>query len=137
VGVVLAAVFASSIIEFLLFREGAPHRTMTDYSYNGKDAAMNIAASSEAVNESLKEGLRELTEMNQTPAVPVQPVATMTSAPVQAPLMNDGSAVHSRATDLLTNIAEAVSTHPGLLFLLGCIFVIILLVTWDFYRKRK
>jgi predicted transcriptional regulator len=139
VGVVLAAVFASSIIEFLLFRTGAPPWIVekSSYSYGIKEAAdsQNITAGPGAVNESLNRGAMAIKEMNQTSAVSVQ--STAAAAPTPTPLMTEVGTVKGGAPDMLAKIADIVSSHPGLLFLLGCIFVIVLLVIWDVRKKRK
>lgn len=139
VGVVLAAVFASGIIEFLLFRTGAPPWMMekSSYSYDIKDTvdSLNIAAVPEAVNESVNRGMIE--DMNQTSAVSVQSTATAAHTTAPTPLMPEVGAVKGGAPDMLANIAETVTSHPGLLFLLGCIFVVVLLVIWDVSKKRK
>ena len=138
VGVVLAAVFASSIIEFLLFRAGAPPWTTTAYSYDIKDAAdsLNIAAAPEAVNESVNRGMMAIEEMNKTSAVSVHSTAAATPTPAPTPLMPEVGAVKGGAPDMFANIADTVTSHPGLLFLLGCIFVVVLLVIWDVRKKR-
>lgn len=115
VGVVLAAVFSSSIIEFLLFRAGAP----------------------EQVNESVNRSMLAIEEMNQTSALSVQSTAAATPTPVPAPLMHEVGAVNWGVPDMLANIAYTVTSHPGLLFLLGCIFVVVLLVIWDVRKKRN
>ncbi len=140
VGVVLAAVLASSIIEFLLFRYGAPPwMEKSSYSYDIKDAAdqMNIAAAPEAVNESVKRGMMAIEEMNQTSAVSVQSTAAAAPTPAPTPLMPEVGAVKGGAPDVFSNIADTVSAHPGLMFLLGCIFVIVLLAMWDYHKRRK
>jgi predicted transcriptional regulator len=141
VGVVLAAVLASSIIEFFLFRVGAPPWMVekSSYSYDIKDASdsLNIAAVPGAVNESVNRGMMAIEEMNQTSAVSVQSTAAAAPTPAPTPLMPEVGAVKGGAPDMLTNIAETVTSHPGLLFLLGCIFVVVLLVIWDVLKKRK
>ncbi len=134
VGVLLAAVLASSIIEFLFFRAGAPPWTMTAYSYNIKDAAnsQNIAAVSEEANASIRGFMGDFGGMNQT-----IPVATATPTHVPAPLIEKSGAVSQTAPDMFSNIADTVSAHPGLLFLLGCIFAVVLLAMWDYRKRRK
>jgi predicted ArsR family transcriptional regulator len=140
VGVVLAAVFASSLIEFLLFRAGAPPWMVEKASYReSRDALATIspAAAPEVANTSVKGGTNELVEMNQTPTVGVQPAAAATSTPVPTPLMHESGAVSRGVPDMFGNIADTVTAHPGLLFLLGCIFVVFLLVVWDIRRRKK
>lgn len=139
VGVVLAAVFASSIIEFLLFRTGAPPWTMTANSIDMKAAtdSLNIAAAPEAVNESVNRGIMAIEEMNQTSAVSVQSTAAAAQTTAPTPLMYEGGAIKGGAPDMLANIADTVTSHPGLMFLLGCIFVVVLMVIWDVRKKRN
>ncbi|VVB89572.1 Helix-turn-helix domain protein [uncultured archaeon] len=140
VGVVLAAVFASSIIEFLLFRTGTLPGTMKSYSYDIKSASdnLNLSAAQEVANVSAKEVIREVTQMNQTPLAGVQPpAATAVPTPVPTPLIHEGGAAGKGVPDILTNIADTVSAHPGLMFLLGCLFVLILLAMLDFRRRKK
>ncbi len=140
VGVVLAAVFASAIIEFLLFRAGSPPWTIEAYSQNMKDVSdsLNITTVPEAMNASAKGGISGLADMNQTLSTTVvQPAATATPAPVPLPLIHESGAVSRGAPDMFTNIADAVTAHPGLMFLLGCVFVIVLLAIWDYHKRRK
>ena len=139
VGVVLAAVLASSIIEFLLFRAGAPQWELVDYSSDMKVAAdsQNIAAVSEEANASVRGVIGDLREMNQTIPTVTQSGATATPSPVPAPLIEKSGAVSQMAPDMFANIANTVSAHPGLTFLLGCIFVIILLAVWDYHKRKK
>ncbi len=91
VGVVQAAVFASSIIEFLLFRAGAPPWMVekSSNSYDIKDTAdsLNIAAAPEAVNESVNRGMMAIEDMNKTSAVSVQSTAAVAPTPAPTPLM--------------------------------------------------
>jgi len=109
----------------------------TSYSY--KDAAdlTNIAAAPEAVNESVNHSIIAIEEMNQTSAVSAQ--STVAAAPTPSPtlLMPEGGAVKRGALDMLASIVDTITTHPGLMFLIGCIFVVVLLVIWDVRKKRK
>jgi hypothetical protein len=50
--------------------------------------------------------------------------------------MSDTGDISRVAPDMFANIAGTVTAHPGLLFLLGCIFVVVLLVIWDVRKKR-
>ena len=134
VGVVLAAALASGIIDFFSSKATTPQLVMKAYSYDAKDTAgsLNISATSETVNQSVKGGMAGLVDMNGTQPAQVQPAVAATPTP--APLMQEGV---RGAPDIFTNIANTVAAHPGLLFLLGCIFVIVLLVLWDYHKKGK
>jgi len=139
VGVVLAAVFASSIIEFFLLRAGSPPLMMEKEGIRNEatDALSTISPAPEAVNESAKSAISGLTQVNQTPAESVRSTAAVTSTPAPTPLVPEVGDISRTAPDMFANIADTVTAHPGLLFLLGCIFVIILLAIWDVRRRKK
>ena len=141
VGVVLAAVFASSIIEFFLLRAGSPPLMMEKEGIRNEAADSLLMtspeAAPEAVNESAKSAISGLTQVNQTPAESVRSAAAVTSTPAPTPLVPEVGDISRTAPDMFANIADTVTAHPGLLFLLGCIFVIILLAIWDVRRRKK
>jgi len=134
-GVVLAAVFTSSIIEFVLLRAGTPSLMMEKAGYRNEaaDSLLMTSPAPEAVNESAKSAISGLTQVNQTITESVSSTAAATEP---TPLMPDGGEIIRAAPDLFANIADTITAHPGLMFLLGCIFVILLLAIWD-VRKRK
>ncbi len=135
VGVVLAAVLASSIMEFLSFRASPPPRMIESFSYDVKDtlAMTPPAALPEAANESVKGAISGFADMNQTLTTGAQPAATATPTSVPTPIM-----LKSGGTpDIFTNMADTFIAHPGLVFLLGCIFVVVLLMIWDYHKRRK
>lgn len=134
VGVFLAAVFASTLIEFFLYRTGAPPEAMKFITYETTIASDNMSIAPEAANTSAQ---TVMTGLNQTMNATVQPAITSTPAPVAAPLIQDGGAVSQAAPDIITNIADMISKHPGILFLIGCLFVIIMLLIWDIRRRKK
>ena len=64
--------------------------------------------------------------------------ASATAAPVHiAPYGLDNGTVGQAAPDIFTNLANTMTAHPGLIFLMGCLFVIALLIIMDYRRKRK
>jgi predicted transcriptional regulator len=62
--------------------------------------------------------------------------ATATPVPVQPSALDNGAASQA-APDIFTNLANTITAHPGLLFLMGCLFVVALLIIMDYRRKRK
>lgn len=133
VGVVLAAVLASSIIEFLLFR-APPLMEKSISSYKEAADAIDIAAI--PVNESVNQSILAIEEMNQTFVASAQPTVAAAAAPTPTPvLFIPESTVKGGAQ--LASIVDTITAHPGLLFLLGCIFVVVLLAIWDIRKKRK
>ncbi len=139
VGVVLAAVFASGIMEFLSFRSSAPQNVIKSYSYEMTDNLTQAAPASlpEAANESAKVAISGLADINQTLNTSAQPAATAAPSPVVTSVLKEGGTVSRGGTDIFTNIADTISAHPGLTFLLGCIFVIVLLALWDYHKRKK
>lgn len=75
--------------------------------------------------------------MNQTLTTGAQTAAAGTPSPLATSIMQEGGAVSSDATDIFRDIADTFMLHPGIVFLLGCIFVIVLLVIWDNHKRRK
>ncbi len=151
-GVILAAVFASSLIEFVM-RGAVKNRVIPELSgksigpSSSAESLMQNATSAPAmINETAKSGLSGTAIPTATPVptvvrevVPAAPVATpiyaanATASPTSIP----EGAVSKVGTDLFSNIADKIAAHPGLMFLFGCLFAITLLIIWDYLRKRK
>jgi DNA-binding transcriptional ArsR family regulator len=174
-GVILAAVLASSLIEFFMRSAGRSAKTMQITS----DSTDSISVSTQGVppmpavtstpatmiNETRKGG--DVSSIVPTPAATpmvspaptagVQSIpastsaqivpeptsagiwsanATATPVPVQTSALDNGAASQA-APDIFTNLANTITAHPGLLFLLGCLFVVALLIIVDYIRKRK
>lgn len=175
-GVILAAVLASSFIEFFMRGMSRSAKVMQITS----DSVDPISVPTPAVppmpaitstpvrmvNETIKGGgdiFGIVPTPVATPIVPpvptveVQSIPAPTStlivpapAPVYAgnasatatptavqPSMLDSGAVSRAAPDIFTNIANMIAEHPGLVFFLGCLFVVALLIVMDYRRKRK
>ncbi len=168
-GVILAAVLASSFIEF--FMRGAKVM-QTSYSLDEvrvPPMPAPVPTPVRIINETMTGG--EIAGIAPTPVVPVPtvdvqsiPAATATpiapapivppapittpapaleyavnatAAPVTVqPSVLDSGAVSKAAPDLFTNIANMIAAHPGLVFFLGCLFVIAIFAVVE-YRKRK
>jgi DNA-binding transcriptional ArsR family regulator len=153
-GVILAAVLASSLIEFFMRSMGRSAKFMQiDYSLTETPVpapAIPPAITStplRIVNETIKGG-----EIASTVPAPVQegawavnatatpaavpPIPTAAHAVTPAPTSIPES-VASRAPDIFTSISNTITAHPGLLFLIGCLFVITLLIIMDYRRKRE
>ncbi len=173
VGVILAAVLASSFIEFFTRSMSRSAKVMqitsdsVDYMSAPTPAVPPIPAITSTpvriVNETIK-GAGEIFGTVPTPvATPVvtpvptaevQSAATSTliipaPAPVYAgnatatptpvvvqPSALDSGVASQAAPDIFTNIANMIAAHPGLVFFLGCLFVIVIFVIVE-YRKRK
>jgi DNA-binding transcriptional ArsR family regulator len=124
-GVILAAVLASSLIEVFMRGVSRSAKVM-QINYSLTEAPVPVPAIPPAitstpltiVNETIKGG--EITSTVPTPAPPSIP-----------------ESVASRAPDIFTSIADTITAHPGLLFLIGCLFVITLLIIMDYRRRRK
>ncbi len=69
---------------------------------------------------------------NTDEATPVPADITESITPVTA-----HDAAERVAPDILTRIADTIAAHPGIMFFIGCLFVVTLLIIVDYYRKRK
>ncbi len=163
-GVILAAVLASSLIEFLTRKAKVMQTTVSNLMPVPAPLPTNVPAvtSTPAVNETIK-GSGTITGTIATPvATQFPPVgipavnstliapaptstsayewsanATPTAVPVQTPIPETAAASQAAAPDVFTNLANAVTAHPGLIFLMGCLFMVALLIIVDYRRKRK
>ncbi len=117
-GVLLAAVFASILIEFVTRRMNSRLIQTTGDTLIEAPSLPSNATSLPA------------TVMNETGTPEVVSKAMPAATPI-----SDGAA-SSAAPDLLTRISDMVSAHPGIAFLLGCLFAIALFVIMDYRGKR-
>ena len=141
-GVILAAVFASSLIEFFMRRTGrnanemlitGEFKSLPVPSPSIQGLIVNTSTPVSMINETVKSGdvgrivpatSINATDANATAAVHVQPHAL------------DNNAISYASPDIFTNITNYVNAHPGLMFLLGCLFVVALIVIMDYHKKR-
>ncbi|MCZ7399077.1 MAG: helix-turn-helix domain-containing protein [Candidatus Methanoperedens sp.] len=170
-GVILAAVLASSFIEFFMRSAGRSAKmwqiTSESNSLPAPTPAMPAipaitSTPAMMINETIKGGdvggivptpaatpmvspaptaeVQSIPPAASTPIVP-EPTsvgaysANATATPV--PPMADTSVASQAAPDIFTNLANTITAHPGLLFLMGCLFVVALLIVMDYRRKRK
>ncbi|MCX9025650.1 MAG: helix-turn-helix domain-containing protein [Candidatus Methanoperedens sp.] len=169
-GIILTALFASSLIELFMrnggMKENVIQTTSNLYSLpppttSELPAITTIPVS--IVNETIKskEIASAVSSINATvippmatgevqtiPAVTSTPIApaptsagawanaTATPVPVSPSALNSGAA-NQPAPDIFTNLANTITAHPGLVFFLGCLFVIAMLIIMDSFRKKK
>lgn len=189
-GVILAAVLASSLIEFFTGRMGSSPGTVKSVNYNlastpVPDSAVPLPGATDipyaVINDTMRGGESYgATSVAAPTATPVQtvmtesipaavpspvapaptvgaqyaaPTATQTvtapthaqvvswdtnaTVPPQPAPMADSGAVSNAAPDILTRMADTISAHPGLVFLFGCLFIVLLLIIMDYRRRRK
>ncbi len=120
-GVLLAAVFASSIFEFVLRTVGS-----------NKEMFELIAAQNDTVT-----AVRKVIPVQPpvaTPAYAVDINATVTQTPAS---ISNGGSVSNAPPGIMTWMADTISAHPGLMFLLGCLFAVLSLVIWDYFKKKR
>lgn len=165
-GIILTAFLASSLIELFMRNAGRNTNVMltTSESYSlPSPAILELPAITSTpvsiVNETIKskEIASAVSTTNATiipPMVQTIPAATSTPivpAPTSAgawsanatatpvyvsPSALDNSAVGQAAPDIFTNLANTIAAHPGLVFFMGCMFIIAIFVIME-YRKRK
>ena len=141
-GVILTAVFASSLIEFFMRSTG---RNANDLLITNElksspvpapavqDISVNTSTPASIINETVKSG--EVGSIVPTQSINAWANAT-TAVPVQPSALDNG-AISKAAPDIFTNLVNAINAHPGLMFLLGCLFVVALLVIMYYRKKRK
>jgi predicted transcriptional regulator len=120
-GVILASVLASSFIEF--FMRSRSEEMIQTYDNSLTETPFTTPVNSAispmsvgAVNETIK-GFSNTSPV-ATPIVPSIPYA---DAPVTT----------------FTNLANTITAHPGLLFLMGCMFMVALVIAMDYRRKKN
>ena len=117
-GVILAAVLASSFIEF--FMRSRSEKIIQTYDYSLTETpfptpAIPAVSPAGALNETMKSVSSTAPTPVPTPIVPSLPDAPVT---------------------IFTNVADIITAHPGLLFLMGCLFMVALLMVMDYRRKK-
>ncbi len=140
-GVILAATLVSGIMEFLTRIAGNNKPEMTRVQDSGMPHAL--------INET-PEGLYGGLSVTPTPAdmassippaiksVPTTPMPTSVYEAVNSSTNSAGPALEKGAApDILSRIIDTIAVHPALMFLLGCLFVIAILVVLDLRRKNK
>jgi len=173
-GVILAAVLASSLIEFFMrsvsrsakmiqvtsdsnllpaptpAMPAIPAVTSTpammiNETRKGGDVSSIVPtpAATSMVSPAPTAGVQSIPAATSTPIVPEPSSvgvwsanATATPVHVQTSALDNGAASQA-APDIFTNLANTITAHPGLLFLMGCLFVVALLIIMDYGRKRK
>ena len=165
VGVVLAAVLASSVIEFFTkdYSRRAFSMDMSDApAVTSSQAPVVPEAEMIVADEMMKEsaglvesyaesgdGVPEIamaknatpeSELASVPTEPVERAYEAPPAPEPSPILTetvDTTTLVQPEPSILTNIADTILAHPSLVFLLGCLFVIGTLVILDYIKKRK
>jgi predicted transcriptional regulator len=192
-GVILAAVLASSLVEFFTRRMGSIPGTARSVHYNlastpVPDSAAPLPSATDipysVINDTIRGGegygvaavpaptatpvqtvmTKSIPAAVPSPAAPVPTVAAQNAVPAAtqtviapappaqavswsnnatlpphpqpAPTVDSG-AVSNAAPDILARTADTISAHPGLVFLFGCLFIVLLLIIMDYRRRRK
>lgn len=163
IGVIMAALFASSFIEFLSrsFKSDAKMAQIYDNSLNerlvndtltGADVgdlvytpvATSLAKSARIASPETSTVLINGSAPSAEPqaVVPTQEFAGNASAATATPVHVSSPALDSASAsqvmpEIFTNMANSINAHPGLVFFLGCMFVITLFIIMDYRRKKK
>jgi predicted transcriptional regulator len=160
-GVILSAFLASSVIEF--FTQGGSRKYIASESFANKmtsapltsevsSPASNVTPVADIMNKSA-EAFRGMA-LNTTPvptqaeAMPAALVSTPAATPPQIagfvnatapPLATpsiSGVEAAGKAPGFFANIQDTILAHPGLIFLLGCLFIIAVVIILD-HRRNK
>jgi len=132
-GIILASVLASSLIELFIKPKSSTMIAAMDMSLNQEVAPLSVPLSN-ATADTVMNGTGILSEGQKTIAAkvavtPELPIATPPQVVTPVPMQAEPDII-SRVTDLIFN-------HPGLLFLIGCLFVILLVIMIEYFRNRK
>lgn len=134
-GMILAAVLASSLVEFFSRSMDSGSKTMQITADNMLPVPNPDVLSIPAIT-STPMGIMNETEKAVEIAgkIPV-PEANQTIS--QAATSEGVWNATVTPSDIPANFTDVIFSHPGLLFLLGCLFVIGLLIVLEFLRKRE
>ena len=168
-GIILAAVLASSMVEFFTRKASKSVTSLADFTgtlVQESGIPPSVSPAPKAIlNETTKSAELYKGMAPNTTLVPQQvsvdtassnisssvastpstqmPVAgyenlniTQTPSSVQTHILEKGAATNAMP-DILTRIADTITAHPGIVFLLGCLFIIALFVILDLRRKKK
>ncbi|MDJ1421627.1 MAG: helix-turn-helix domain-containing protein [Candidatus Methanoperedens sp.] len=161
-GVIFAGASASGMIEFFMRKDrNAKFAQNTDGTLRVQYPASDLSANATSMPEGiLSETIKDAGSYDTIDAMPtVTPVpADITEsitpseipepivyAPPTTDILNDTTVTPATAydaaervtPDILTRIADTIVTHPGIMFFIGCLFVVTLLIIMDYHRKRK
>jgi len=151
-GVILAAVLASSLIEFFMRSAGRSTKMIQTADKLAEAPFLTpaippmpeITPMPAAVLNETARGAEGITptitpippsEVQSIPTAIPTPVTTATPTPLPPSMLESGAS--KAAPDILTRTADTIIAHPGILFLLGCLFAVTLLVFLDYRRKKK
>jgi predicted transcriptional regulator len=118
--------------------------SIVNETIQGKDIASTISATNATIIPPMPAGeVQTIPAVTSTPIVPAPTSASAwssnaTTTPIAvSPSALDSGAANQAAPDILTNLVNTITAHPGLVFFLGCLFVIALLIIMDYRRKKK
>lgn len=154
-GVILSALLASGLVEFYMGRNKKTFEITGNLPAGSGVSIESLNATTTGFNATQKGVMGVLNQtVSATPAAEIQSIPASTSTPIVPaptsvawnanatampiqPSMLDNGATSQAAPDIFTNLANTISAHPGLLFLMGCLFVFAILIVMDYGRKRK
>lgn len=148
-GIILSAFFVSSLIELFMRKPGNNAKLMEttreSYSLPPPDISQLPAITNTSVvivNESINGGdiagavpIPASKIVSPVTAQDVQSIQAANSTPIDPAL--DSGAAGQAVPDIFTNISNTIIAHPGLVFFMGCLFMIALFIILDYRRKRK
>ncbi len=168
-GIILAAVLASSMVEFFTRKVSRSATDLADFtgtlvqksstpppvSAPAPVAILNETAQNTELYKGMTQNITpvssqsyvDIASSNISPSVTSTPLERMpatvheslnitpTPPPAQTHILEKGAS--NAMPDIQTRIADTITAHPGIVFLLGCLFIIALLVILDLRRKKK
>lgn len=132
-GVILAAMLASGMIEFFMKPKSSIMIPERDGSFN---QVSTIPLSNATAPNSILNGTDIISESQKSANIAVTPELPPVTQSQQGMTPDSVAAVRA-GSDTVKEILDFFNSHPGLMFLLGCMFVILLLIAMDHQRKKK
>ncbi len=146
-GTILAAFVVSGFIEFLLRRrqmqissdiipavQSNPHISAVA---NETTNDLGVLVSTPIATSSEVQSIQSATSMQNNTLLPQTLIANVT--PVPTPFHAgalDNSSTGQTSHEFFKAVANAITAHPGLLFLMGCLFVISIVILIEYRGKR-
>jgi len=129
-GVILAASLASGLIEFFTTRNQM--KETMDFAMRKETISAPMVFSNETSDINATSMISE----GQKSMIANQVVAPSPALNTSSAALPDNIVAIKAEPDTVTGIINFIIAHPGILFMLGCLFVILLFIIMDYRRKN-
>lgn len=132
-GIFVAAVFASGFVEFFMKSKSMGTDMVafsSDIPEHEELAVSKVTSADEIVNDTGPEIFRGIAPESVEEAAEAIPPTNVTPAEIVSYVKD------SAPQDIPSGISDTIISHPGLVFFLGCLFIILVLLILE-YRKNR